>query len=484
MAEKIKRTELQWVRILAQKELPAITSVASMLDKYSNDDISSIPYLSKAILHDQGLSSCLLKVANSSQRASVSKVTTVSRAAIVLGIRAVKNICMTSKILEGLLESKNLAPAVHHRLTMLMANAFYAGLLAKMMVPDHSDDTQEEVYLAAMLYHIGETSFWSTPNDIANLLIKEVHLSPKKFQKKCQQLLGFKFAGLSMGLANTWNLGELLIKSLDQPESRTTEMQAISLANQLSCAITCPPENRLEFDNILKRISVIMKIEVRFLKERIEQTRELAIELLSSYGASVLEHHIKALPKADDFTHSTANSVMLEMSKEKALLTALKQLTKLCRSSKNINELLTLTLQQSATIWGFKRCTFWILTANHQQVESRTTYNETGHAETFHHILHLNGRANLVSHVVEMDNAICVNGCQEKKWINYITPDLEKLIGSGAICFIPVKIDEKMVGIISGQRFNQTENISSDDFSQFSFLIEHLNMCLSMISHR
>jgi len=481
--EKVKRTDKQWVRILAQNEMPAITSVAAMLDQYSNDDISSIPNLSKAILHDQGLSSCLLKVANNSPRVAVSKVNTVSRAAIVIGIRAVKNICITSKILEGLLDSKNLAPEVHHRLTMLMANAFYAGLLAKMMVPDRSDDTQEEVYLAAMLYHIGETSFWSTPSDIANTMIKDVHLAPKKFNKKCQQQLGFNFSELSIGLAKTWNLGEILVKSLDQPDSRTVEMQTISLANQLSGAISCPPETKLEFDNILKRISVIMKIEVRFLKERIEQTRELALELLSSYGASVLEHHIKALPKGDDFS-KPSSSLTLGVNKEKALLTTLKQLTKLCRNKQNINEFLTYTLQQSAIILRLERCTFWMLTANNNQIKARTSYNESGHEESFHRSLAIKGSANLISHVIEMDNAIFVPSCNDKKWVNYITPDLQKLLAKGAICFVPVKIDEKIVGIISGQVFTKSDRFTNEDFSQLSFLIEHLNMCLSMVSHR
>lgn len=484
MADKIKRTELQWVRILAQKELPAITSVATMLDKYANDDISSIPYLSKAILHDQGLSSCLLKVSNNSQRAAVSKVSTVSRAAIVLGIRAVKNICLTSKILEGLLDSKNLAPEVHHRLTMLMANAFHAGLLAKMMVPEHSDDIQEEVYLAAMLYHIGETSFWSTPNDVANKLIKDINLPPKKFQKKCQQLLGFKFSGLSIGLAKTWNLGDLLIKSLDEPDSRTIEMQTINLANQLSDAISCPPENKIEFDNILKRISVIMKIEVCFLKERINQTRELAIELLSSYGASVLEHHIKLLPKSDDFGKVNNHSFVAEISKEKALLGTIKQLTKLCQTSHNVNNFLSFTLQQSAIILGFERCTFWMLTPDNRQIEARTSYNETGHAETFHATIALHGKKNVVSHVIESDTAIFVNDSRDSKWVNYMTPELIKLIDKGSICFVPLKIDQKMVGLISGQIFKQTEKFDNDDFSQFSFIVEHLNMCLSIISHR
>ena len=89
---------------LAKSELPAITSMANTLDKFANDDVSSIPQLSQAILHDLALSSCLLKVANTTSHAAVRRVNTVSRAAIVLGIQAVKNICLTSKILEALLQ--------------------------------------------------------------------------------------------------------------------------------------------------------------------------------------------------------------------------------------------------------------------------------------------------------------------------------------------------------------------------------------------
>ena len=108
MQEKVKWTSAQWVELLSKKELPAITSVAGMLDKFCNDDISSIPKLSKAIWHDQALSSCVLKVVNNVNRISQKKVTTVSRASIVLGIQAVKNICLTSKLLDGLLKNNSL----------------------------------------------------------------------------------------------------------------------------------------------------------------------------------------------------------------------------------------------------------------------------------------------------------------------------------------------------------------------------------------
>ncbi|WP_413702144.1 HDOD domain-containing protein [Psychromonas sp. KJ10-10] len=79
-ARKKKKSLKQWIEILSQQELPAITSVACTLDKFSNDDISSIPSLSKAILHDQALSASILKVVNNMPRSAGSRVNTISRA--------------------------------------------------------------------------------------------------------------------------------------------------------------------------------------------------------------------------------------------------------------------------------------------------------------------------------------------------------------------------------------------------------------------
>ena len=177
-----------------------------MLDKFNNDDKSSLPKLSKAILHDQALASCLLKVANSVQHLSVNKVSTVSRASVVLGIQAVKNICLTSRLVEGLLANKDLDVHVHQQLTQSMANSFHAGLLAKMMAPQYAEDTQEELYLAAMLYRIGETAFWGVGGDSAKSLATFVDTTPAIFQKKCHKELGGDFTQLSGELAKTWSL--------------------------------------------------------------------------------------------------------------------------------------------------------------------------------------------------------------------------------------------------------------------------------------
>lgn len=484
MTDKSKLSLAQWTENLAKEELPAITSIAALLDNFANDDISSIPKLSKVILHDQALSSCLLRVANSSHRSPVKKVTTVSRAAIVLGIQSVKNICLTAKILDGLLKSKNLAPEVYDRLMMLMANAFYAGLLARIMVPNYDENTQEEVYLAAMLYHIGETSFWSTGSELTEKLIKKVDLPADEFQKYCRSIIGVRFKDLSIGLARTWNLGDMLVKSLDKPESRTVEMKIISLSNQLTAAISSPPKEKETFDQLLNDVGEIMNTDVRHVKKHVAATRKFALELLQSYGATALESYIKPLPKSSDFAPTSERSAKTLMTREQALLQTVKELTGFVRKSANINELLAYTLKHSAQILEFDRCTFWVLSADKSHIETRTSFDIEGDAVIFNRSYPVAGGMNVMSHVLKQEKALLINDFTHLKWRNYITQDIEKLINKGAIAIAPVMIGEKSIGLVSAQFFEKSKVIDEEVFAQFSFLVEHLNMCLSLVSQR
>ncbi|MCH2056285.1 MAG: HDOD domain-containing protein [Thalassotalea sp.] len=273
-----------WIDLTSKRELPALTSTSKTLDKFANDDVSSLAKLSETILHAQALSSCLLKVANSVQRYGATPVTTVSRTTVVLGIQTVKNICLTSKVIENLLKNKNLSLTIYNKVKGLMAHSFYAGQLAKMMLPNYNEDTQEEVYLATMLRRIGETAFWSLGKDFKGELESLEQVPQQEYEKTCRKLIGMNFDELSTGLAKNWNLGNLLVKSLDSPEARTKEMQVIYLADNLVQYINQPPNAR-DFDELICKISSLMNISERQLTHRIAQTKDKSVELLSSYGA-------------------------------------------------------------------------------------------------------------------------------------------------------------------------------------------------------
>lgn len=499
MINKRLKAPEQWVELIANTELPAITSTAKMLDKFSNDDKSSLPKLSKAILHDQALSSCLLKVANSAQHLGINKVTTVSRATVILGIQTVKNVCLTAKLVDSLLASKSLDFRVYQKLMQLMANSFFAGMLAKMMVPNYSEETQEEVYLAALLYGIGETAFWSSAGDIADQLVQSVDIESPGFKEYCEQEIGTTFNRLSRDLAKSWNLSDLLLKALDHPEDRTNEIKIIFFADKLSASIAQPGESKDNFNKLLDDIAKIMQISVEQLKTRIEHTREQATKLLSAYGADVLIDLICELPIASDFGQSKHFAPIHQITKEKSLLSAFMKLTNLMKSSHDFNEYLQFALVDAVKTFQFERCSFLMITDDKSQVKSRLVFNEKAENDPVKITINLRQSDNVIARALDTKIPVLINDYTHRQWRDLVTQELVIFMNEGALTVIPVKIGNKPIGVICAQRFVNAEKgdvkesnrnktgkkeISTDDFQQLCSLIDHLNMCLTMIMTR
>ena len=480
------KTTSQWVELIANSELPAITSTAKMLDGFSNDDKSSLPNLSKAILHDQGLSSCLLKVANSAQRIGVSKVTTVSRASVILGIRSVKNICLTAKLVDNLLEHKNVEQEVYESLMQLMANSFYAGMLAKMMVPQYSEEIQEEVYLAAMLYRIGETAFLSKGGELVTKMVKEKEKGHDDYDLFCEKNIGTTFHDLTKGLAASWNLSDLLLKSLDQPTTRTDEVKIIYFADKLSASIAIPHDEE-DFGLQLEEIAKIMKISVSKLKVRIEETRKIAQQLLVSYGASVLNVKIKKLPSSDDFTaHSKKlKNIALdpnqEKNRDKLTLETFMDLTLLAQTSKDPNDYLQLALKKSVEIFDWQRVIFLMMTEDKFVLKSRFAFNENAEAENLKLSVNITSKDSVIAEVIDSVSSLIVTKQEAYDNPYLLGKELADIITDSSIAFLPVKIGQKVIGVICAQQMSASEDISKEDLASFNSLVEHLNMCLTLV---
>jgi HD-like signal output (HDOD) protein len=473
-----------WVDIIANSELPAITSTAKMLDKFNNDDKSSLPKLSKAILHDQALASCLLKVANSVQHLSINKVNTVSRASVVLGIRTVKNICLTSKLVNGLLVNKDLNARVYNQLTQSMASSFYAGLLAKMMAPQYGEDTQEELYLAAMLYRIGETAFWSVGGESADNLIAHGDMTSQSFRQRCISEIGGDFSQLSSELVKTWSLSDLLLKALDKPKSRTTEIQIIYFADKLSNTIANPSGSEEEFQQLLVDIAKLTGLNVRQLVLKIENLRERAHKLLTSYGASALIKHINPLPKASDFKGNKYQVLKPNPHKDSEILNTYIQLNKLLKSSTDLTEFIQFTLKAMAKTFAFEHCSFFLMIDDKSAIKSRFTYDITSQLVNRKIKLSLSRSNNAFSYAMDNDQAILIKDRQEKKWYQYITGEIGEFIAEGSILICPVKVGQTPIGAITAQVFLSDKEISLSDFDHCAALVEQLNLCLSILSHK
>jgi HD-like signal output (HDOD) protein len=475
-----------WVDVISHKELPAITSLVRVFDDFLDDNISSLPLLSKAILHDPSFSSCLLKVANNCEHGTRKKVTTISRAAIVLGTHEIKNICMTAKLLEGLLTNETVSSKVHKRLKSMISCAFYAGILAKMMVPDYSDEVREEVYIAAMLHNIGEMAFWSTGHELTVQLIEKESLSKKEFEAFASALLGISFDQLSLGLSRQWNLGSLLDKSLSNLESQTVEIQVIGFANELSSFISAPPESPLEFNELLINIAGVMNISKCNLLKKIRATQKIAVNLLLSYGSNPLTGYIKALPEDAYFSENNnqladSKNEISDAERDKEILNTVQELMKLMHESKDLNKFVEVALAGISKATGFDRSSFWMLSKKRDVISTRFTFMKNAKAINFDYSVDLITQPNVMNYILKNKEPITIENTKNNQWQDFISKEIDSLMGHGGLCLFPVKIGDVIIGVISGQTIHKNCTMKIDAFKQFSFLVEHLNMCLTMV---
>ena len=190
------------------------------------------------------------------------------------------------------------------------------------------------------------------------------------------------------------------------------------------------------------------------------------------------------LPLVSDFGQGKYPLMESEISQEKAQLMSLMQLTQLSKTSKDFNEFLQFTLQSLAKTIGFDRSAFFMLTGDKHHVQSRFSYDKMAELENFSCKLDIKSSENVFANVVNTSEALLINNHKAVEWRNYMTRTIVDILEDGAICLSPVQINKNNIGVIVGQRFGKTAKIHSDDFSSFCFLIEHLNMCLSMITRK
>lgn len=113
----------------------------------------------------------LLRIANSpifnpQQR----PVDTVSAAVIMLGFDVVRELSVSLALIEQVLTGRP-----HARVTQGLARAFHAAAQAKSFARLRRDRCPEEVFVAALLYQVGEMAFWSADAEERERIDRTAH---------------------------------------------------------------------------------------------------------------------------------------------------------------------------------------------------------------------------------------------------------------------------------------------------------------------
>ncbi|WP_308427336.1 HDOD domain-containing protein [Shewanella fodinae] len=467
-----------WVRRISEQEMPALGSMIRTLEQLAKDEVSSMAVLGRSIMHDNALTSRVLRVANSAiYNKGISQVTTLSRAAVVLGFDVIRNICITAKLLTSLLENKNMSPAVYQRLLKLMAHSFQSAMLTKMMLADYGEELQEEAFIASLLYHLGESAFWSVagqPAEELDGLLTNCDNNISRLQVS-RDYLGLSFNQLTQGLARSWGLGELLMKSLLNPDERTPEVRTIFLANKLSDVMSDSDVSPEELQRRLRQCAELMALPITEFQQRLQLCLEATRRLSIDYGAKVLLQH---LPKRETLAQLAPSPQLVpRVADVSILLEKLRQLTLLAQDKPDFNQVILTALQGLLDGLGLDRCAVLLLSPNRKRLQPRITLGDNAEQMKQSFVLELN------------EDAIMLKSCLEKQQACWQGKDSETLpVGDilqqqlpvNGYLVAPLRVENKTIGIFYADRQTTGREISQQDFDSFTHVAQLANLCLSL----
>ena len=477
-----------WTKRISDHEMPALCSTVKTLEKLAKDDISSLSILGRSVMHDNALTSSILRVANSAiYSKGLSQITTVSRAAVVLGFDTLRNICITAKLLSSLLETKNLSAEVYERLLKLMAQAFQAAMLAKMMLKDHDEELQEEVFVASLLYHLGESAFWSMGGELAEELSEQIAASEDGAaqQSVIRESLGTTFPQLTLSIAKHWGLGDVLVKSLTNPQQRTPEIRSIFLANKLSEALAQEGQSA-QVNKIIGQMAEMLDVEPAKMKLRVARCAAATHKLVDAYDARALNQYLpksqvlKELTIPEEDIEEPEPEESIRQTNVNIQLSKLKQLTGYAVVKTDFNVIVTTTLEGVLEGVGCDRCGIWLVSPCRTKLQPRIVMGDDVEAMKREFTVDLKEQNNLFKQCIELKKPLWVDEPNSDKWRIQLSDSHRKLVSPKGFVLAPLLIEEKVIGIYYADRLGSERSIKNDDFDSFVHFTQLANVCLSV----
>lgn len=480
MAIQSTRGTDAWIERISVQEMPALCATVRMLEKMAQDDNMSLADLGKSILHDNGLTTRILRVANSvTYSRGSNQVTTISRAVVLLGFNALKQICITAKLVDSLLKSHDISQPVYERLLRLIAQSFHAAMLARMILADYDEATREEAYIAALLHNLGESAFWSMGGPITEQLDEKLRKAQSNDGEVIREVLGTSFMKISAGLASSWNMGSMLQLSLKDPERRTPELQAIAEANTLSALLLNPKTTPAQIEQELHVLGTLMKLDSKEVKKRAKICAEETIRLAYTYGALMLSPYLDAA--LTPLLTSEKVAMPVNEPDDAIQLKTLRELTALAHEKADINLIMQKSLHGIYAGVGMDRVLVLMLNREKNQLQPRfaSSLEDGPLKEIF--VVDLTGTRTIFNHCLQSQETLWIKSHTDPRW-NHLLSAATKAISCARGFFLsPIVIDKQSIGLFYADRSASGRELESEDFFNFIHFVQQTNLCLTNI---
>ena len=274
-------------RMAHKSDFPALSASLTSINQISAEgETASIQALSDKIMRDFALTQKLLRLVNSASMAA-RKVTKVSEAITILGVRHLRTLATSMLLASGANDKKS--PGIAIALT----DAFVAGLISRNVGRISGIAAVEELFICGMFSPLGELlALYYLPEEYSEIA-RRVFNSELQIDAATRSVLGISFEELGIAVARHWQFPPLIVNGLSPlppgplpaprgPDERMWHCAVYARELGTLARIHNSEERAAAFETHLARFSTSIKLDARTIRE----IMSCSIEVAASYTAA------------------------------------------------------------------------------------------------------------------------------------------------------------------------------------------------------
>lgn len=499
-------------RIGRTDEFPAISKYLIEINQKlaSNPETSNASELANVILKDYALTNKMLKLVNSAfYGLTAGKVTTVTRAVVILGYENIRLATLSMVLFEHFKNKSNTAA-----LKEAMVSSFWLGLMARDMAQIDGRIDPEEAFVCAMMSQLGK------------LLM--IHYLPNEYRRICDRMATYHesetraakmtcrvtYEDLGKAVAEQWNfpaqLGDCMaildkdtLQNRKKPPSRLVAL--CSFTKELAAIIQDDehPAKPHAVQQLLKRYQGNVSISKKQLKFLIQDSatkirhhinalnldieKSRFIDSLSSVylspeatpGKIALPAKPLELPEASFHLSDEQDLKQIPPAQDASnpkdiIMEGIQEISEAMLADNDINDVAVMSLEVIYRALGFQRALMFIREKNQPKMKARFGYGDN--CQRLIHTIQfsIGGNLDLFNISIKVGKDLIVADACDPKLSHLIPRWYRRGIDAPAFLFLPVMFQEVCVAAFYADRNNAGQPISAAEHRQLSMLRNQL----------
>lgn len=436
--------------------MPIFSNTAQRIYAALDDKQKGAMELATIILQDPNLTAKLLKFSNSPYyNPSRQKISTVTRAIVILGGQTIRELTLVCSFFESIL-----SPTNKERANIEIAKAIHSAVQAREIAVNLSDSSPEEVFVATLLHNIGQVAFWCSNSKHTAKLQAQIASGDLNSTQTERQVLGFHLADLGKKLSKAWQLTGLINQAINHPDSSDKRIQIVRLG-RLICDAVYEGWDSDAMQTCLSKIQKLTGEDIDVIKSRIKANISRAVDIAGQFGAHDASKYISHEP----ITSAPAAIVIEEKPQPNNKLIQyqiLQDITAHMSGKFDLNALFEMVLEGIHRGVEMDRTLFLLLSPDKQSLTETISLGwQKQDINKKIHIYNNEPSGNLLFHALNEPDGLWYN---LKQHAGLYTTQIEITLGKHESFVFPVDIEGKPMGLIYCDRGIRHKALTKENF--------------------